>query len=253
VNAVQADYDYPTSQFQFVSVSGTKSDFAVEAQTLGTNGQIRIARGVSGGSAGITGDHIVATVTLKVIGTGTGALTPATSAAVVTADSNTNILSNQTGGSYTLTAGSGGTGSTPLPTPVPTPAPSAPVPVSITGSDDPIPVSDTIELSSPSLSAGDDTTFAVDGKEVSGNTVDTTQLSDGNHTVTATQTGDGGDGGDGAQVKQEIAVHNQPTAPGPFSGVLAAAKPALPFVGLTLLIGLLGWAGFSFIRRSRSL
>ncbi len=242
VNAVQANYDYSTSDFQYVSISAANSDFAVEAQTSGDNGQIRIARGVTGGSAPLTGDHIVATVTLKAVTSGTAALTAASGSAIVSSDTNSNILSSQTGGSYTLT---GGTGSSTSTTPAPTPKPSSPTPVSITGGSEPIPVSDTIQLSSPSLSSSAATTYTLDGQSVSGDTVDTSDLSDGDHTITATQTVNGKT----TEVKQTISVHNKSAGSNPFTVVLGAAKPALPYIVVVVIVILLATAGFVFIRR----
>jgi hypothetical protein len=233
---VQANYDYNTAQFQFISVDANKSDFGLQAEGSGTGGHIKIARGVNAGSAAISGDRIVATVTLHAIATGTAAVTPAAGSAVVSSATNKDILTAKTGGSYTLTGGAAGGTTTPAPTPTP-------ASVSITGSKTPIPVKSTIQIASPALSSTNGTTYQVDGKTAT-STIDTTQLADGNHTITATS-------GD-QTVKQSISVENHGTPSSPFSAVLAAAKPAAPYAGLTVLVLLLGWVGYVIFRHSQA-
>jgi hypothetical protein len=253
VNAVQANFDYDTTQWDFVSIGADKSAFGLQAQASGAGGHILIARGVNGGSAALTGSHNVATVTLRAKGTGSAAVTVAAGSAVVSSDTNANILTTKTGGTYTL-SGSGsptptpvsGGGSTPTPNPTPAPTP-APVPVSVTGSKTPVPVKGTITVETPALPDNGNTTVAVDGKTQDTPVIDTTQLTDGNHTVTATSTNSDGTK---SSTSQKITVENksQPTS---FAAVLSAAKPALPFAAAAAALLIIGIVGTAFYRHAQ--
>ena len=118
VNAVQADLSYPGSKLQFVSTSLSGSAFAISAGTSGGNGSVSIALG---STTARTGDQLIAKVTFKVLAGGTsGAVSFAGSSAVLSANTNTNIVSTKTGASFSLVKP---TTSTPTPTPKPTPKP----------------------------------------------------------------------------------------------------------------------------------
>lgn len=45
VNAVQANLSYPTDMFDFVSIDTSNSAFSLDAQSLGNDGKVAIARG----------------------------------------------------------------------------------------------------------------------------------------------------------------------------------------------------------------
>ena len=95
VNAVQANVTYPTTLFDFVSIDSSTSAFGVEAQSTGANGQITIARGVSGGSPALSGDKLVARVTLRSKTTGgAGNVTFLTGTALVSSTTNQNLLAS---------------------------------------------------------------------------------------------------------------------------------------------------------------
>jgi chitinase len=107
VNAVQANFSYPASLVDFVSISGTGSAFTTEAQATGGTGQVNIARGIIGS---VTGDQLVATVNFKAKTTGGIAnMAFTTGTALVNSSTNQNLLSSLAvtgGGSYTIdTAG----------------------------------------------------------------------------------------------------------------------------------------------------
>lgn len=102
INAVQADFSYPTDKFEFESISGATSAFGLAAQDSGDSGHIVIIRAVTPGSAGLTGDQIVATVKLKATVTGQAGVTPAGGSELLTATGATNVLASVTGGSYAL-------------------------------------------------------------------------------------------------------------------------------------------------------
>jgi len=114
VNAVQANLSYPASQLQFLSISSS-SAFSVVAQNTGGSGSVQIGRGAL---PSVTGNQLVATVQFKaLVGSGTAAVSFAGGSQVVSANSNTNIMTASPGGSYGLTAPA------PSPTPTPSPAP----------------------------------------------------------------------------------------------------------------------------------
>jgi len=119
-NAVQADFSYPTSRLQFVSIDGTGSAYDIDASSSGGNGTVSIARGKIGT---VTGTALIATVRFTVQGTaGSAALSFLGSSAVVRSTDNANVLGSTVGATYTVAVPA-----TPTPTPVPTstPAPTA--------------------------------------------------------------------------------------------------------------------------------
>jgi hypothetical protein len=101
VNAVQANFSYPTSLVTCTSIDASASVFGIEAQATCSAGQVTIGRGISGGSAPLTGDQLVATVNFTVGVTGGSAVMAFTSGtALVSASTNQDIL-----GSLAATAG----------------------------------------------------------------------------------------------------------------------------------------------------
>jgi chitodextrinase len=111
VNAVQANFSYPTSLLTFVSIDGTGSAFGTAAQGTGSAGQVSIARGTScaTGCTTLTGDQLVATVTFTATSAnGAAALAFTSGTALVEAASpNADILgglANTAGGTYTVDA-----------------------------------------------------------------------------------------------------------------------------------------------------
>lgn len=93
VNAVQANFTYPANLVDFVSISGSGSAFSTEAETSGTNGTVKIARGICGGCAAVTGDQLVATVTFRTkTTTGTANMAFVTGTALLSSSTNQTIL-----------------------------------------------------------------------------------------------------------------------------------------------------------------
>lgn len=94
--------------------------------------------------------------------------------------------------------------SNPKPTPAPTPAPSptiepvTTITIGATPKDEPIPVSGDVVIQ-PSV-AGVQFEVLVDGKEINGNTIETSKLTNGKHTVTVKE--------NGVAKSQDIAVNN---------------------------------------------
>jgi hypothetical protein len=114
VNAVQADFTYPTSRLQFASIDATGSAFDVAASGTGGGGSVSIARGKIGT---VTGTALVATVRFTVLSSaGSAALAFQGSSAVVRSSDNTNVLGSTPGATYTVVV------PTPVP-PTPTPTP----------------------------------------------------------------------------------------------------------------------------------
>lgn len=102
-NAVQADLNYDQSKLQFISIDSSSSAYDLGASSTGGGGTVKIARAKSGG--GLTGSKLVSFVNFKAIsGSGTTAVTFASSSAVVRQSDAENIWNQDTtGGTYTLT------------------------------------------------------------------------------------------------------------------------------------------------------
>lgn len=91
VNAVQANFSYPTSMLNYTGVTNS-SGFTVEAQSSASGGVIRIARGAT---TPVSGNQLVATVHFSIIAGGTANLTFGTttgSAVVRSTDNNAETL-----------------------------------------------------------------------------------------------------------------------------------------------------------------
>lgn len=102
VNAVQANFSYPSDKLTFVSSDGSGSGFTTEAQNVGGNGTVTLARGIIGS---LTGDQLIAKVTFKVNTTGTANLSFINGSALISASTNQNIISSLSAdgtGVYTL-------------------------------------------------------------------------------------------------------------------------------------------------------
>lgn len=103
VNAVQANFTYPSNLVDFISIDATGSAFTTEAESNGGSGQVSIARGIIGS---LTGDQLVATVNFKTKATsGAAAMTFVSGTALVSSSANQDILgslSATTGGTYTV-------------------------------------------------------------------------------------------------------------------------------------------------------
>jgi hypothetical protein len=108
VNAVQANFSYPTSLLAFVSIDGTGSAFGTAAQGTGSAGQVSIARGTScsSGCTSVTGDQLVAIVTFQANTTnGAATLAFTSGTALIESTNNTDLLgglANTVGGTYTV-------------------------------------------------------------------------------------------------------------------------------------------------------
>jgi hypothetical protein len=91
-------------------------------------------------------------------------------------------------------------------------------------------VSGTIKLTAPAVTATDDVSYKVDDKAVETDQLDTTDLDNGTHTITATATDDSGKT---TEVKQKVTVTNKATF---FQSLVAGAKTNAPYAGLAVLI-----------------
>jgi hypothetical protein len=108
VNAVQANFSYPSTLLTCSSIDVSASAFTVQAQSTCGSGQVTLARGVSGGSAALTGDQLVATINFTAGPTGGSATMAFTSGtALVSATTNQDILGSlaaTAGGTYVIDA-----------------------------------------------------------------------------------------------------------------------------------------------------
>jgi hypothetical protein len=103
VNAVQANFTYPTSLLTFTSIDATTSAFGIQAENTGSAGTVKIGRGTT---TPVTGDQLVARVTFQASATG-GAATMAfiSGTSLVSSSTNTDILGSLAatgGGTYTI-------------------------------------------------------------------------------------------------------------------------------------------------------
>ncbi len=241
VNAVQANVTYDASRLEYVSTTDTGADFGLSAVTNASAGQIMITRATAGGTPALTGNKLVTKVTFKALTTPGATTVEFASTSNLVSVTATDILNSRQTSTITVT---GGTSATVTPTPKPgttaapviTPTPK-PVVTSVTGSTKKLPVTGSISLNAPAVGANP--TFTVDGKAVS-NTVDTTELSNGTHTVTASVT-DGA--GNTNKVTQQITVSNKTTF---WKNLVAGLKDYGPWIGIgaILLMGAIAAAVF---------
>lgn len=116
VNAVQANFTYPTSSLTFTSIASS-SAFNIAAQSTGGSGVVKIGRGAT---PAVSGKQLVATVYFSVVGTsGSFSLNfdQTTSKVVRSTDNQSESLTYQ-GATYTISAPA-----SPPPSPSPSPSP----------------------------------------------------------------------------------------------------------------------------------
>jgi hypothetical protein len=103
VNAVQANFTYPTSLLTFVSLDTTTSAFSIQAENSAASGQVKLGRGTT---TAVTGDQLVGKVTFQAGATGGAAnLAFNSGTALVNSTTNQDILGSlaATGGAtYTI-------------------------------------------------------------------------------------------------------------------------------------------------------
>lgn len=92
VNAVQADFTYPTDKLTFTSIDATGSAFDVDASSSGGSGAVSVARG---STTPKTGDLLVATINFNVTTTGTITLALQNSSVLVRSSDSTDILTTK--------------------------------------------------------------------------------------------------------------------------------------------------------------
>jgi chitodextrinase len=204
VNAVQANFSYPTNLLTLVGIDSTNSAFPTEAEASGSAGQVKLARGIT---TSLIGDQLIATVTFQPTGNGGSAnLAFVTDTALVESTNNQDIL-----GSLSATAGSTFVIDTTPPT-VSLTAPSAGTTIAL-GS------STTISSSaSDSQSGVSKVEIYIDGSLKSTLTAspynyswDTTGLSLGAHTIQAKATDGFSNTGSSTMVTVNIADQGTPT------------------------------------------
>lgn len=164
VNAVQANLSYPASLLDFVSISGAGSAFEIQAESSGGNGQIRIGRGTV---QPVSGDALVATITLKGKASGTATVSFNGDSAVVRSSDSANILSSTQSGTYTVQ-----TPPNPPPPPPPPPPGSPPPPPPSPGAPPPSPAAPN---NSPGASPGSPPVSPSGAESGSGSGLNTTQ------------------------------------------------------------------------------
>jgi hypothetical protein len=101
VNAVQADFTYPTSLLTFSSIDLTGSAFDITAQQSGSSGTVNIGLGAS---TPVSGDLQVANITFNVASGGTADLPFLGTSALTDSTSSTDVLGTLTTGHFTSTS-----------------------------------------------------------------------------------------------------------------------------------------------------
>lgn len=116
INAVQANFTYPSGQVEFVGINATDSSFKTEAPSFGGGGNVSIARGQIGG---VKGDALLATVTFKALaGSGSAKMEFSAGTEAMRDSNNTNALSGTTGATCSFKAAvTGGAAPTAKPSP----------------------------------------------------------------------------------------------------------------------------------------
>jgi hypothetical protein len=101
VNAVQANLSYDPTQLQLTTIDTSASPFAIAAETVGSGGVIRIARG---SSTTLQGQQAVARITFKpLVSSGKTSLKFTSGSQLVDATSNLNIMTQTLAGAYRFT------------------------------------------------------------------------------------------------------------------------------------------------------
>jgi hypothetical protein len=103
VNAVQANFSYPTTLLTFVSIDTTGTAFSVQAENTGGSGLVKLGRGTT---TPVTGDQLIGKVTFQAGATGGAAnLAFVSGTALVNATTNQDMLGSLAatgGGTYTI-------------------------------------------------------------------------------------------------------------------------------------------------------
>ncbi len=102
VNFAQANLAFDATKLQYVSVSDTGTSFPLVASNQAGTGTLEIARATNGGTAPISGDALVTTVTFKALTSGPATVSLATGSVLISSSDNTNILSVKTNANLTL-------------------------------------------------------------------------------------------------------------------------------------------------------
>jgi hypothetical protein len=99
INAVTANFTYPTDKLSVVSISGNSTNFPTVAEETYSSGTVFESRGTSGS---VSTTVQVATITFRALQTGTATLTFTNDAAVTRVSDSTNILGTKTGATITI-------------------------------------------------------------------------------------------------------------------------------------------------------
>jgi hypothetical protein len=104
VNAVQANFSYPTDKLQFLSVNTSGSALTIFAEKTAAGGVVRIAGGTP--SPGFSGNKFIASVSFRVLqDTGAVALAFTGETAAYRDSDNANVIGAKGGATYTLGQG----------------------------------------------------------------------------------------------------------------------------------------------------
>jgi hypothetical protein len=102
VNAVQANLTYPLDKLNFVNIDSNNSAFGVEAEKVGGNGSVHVARG---STTPLSGKLLVATVNFTPLQSRSKSslnINFTTDSVLLSTTTNTDVLAAKYGGSYSL-------------------------------------------------------------------------------------------------------------------------------------------------------
>jgi hypothetical protein len=97
VNAVEADFTYPTSMLTYSSIDTSSSSFDINASSTGGSGSVAIGLG---STTGVNGDLLVANITFNVVAVGTADLTFQNSSVLLASSNNANTLGTLSNASF---------------------------------------------------------------------------------------------------------------------------------------------------------
>lgn len=99
VNAVQANFSYPTAQLEFIAIDTAGTAFDVGAPSTGGNGSVKIARGAL---KAVNGNVLVASIVFHALSAGNAKIAGATGSAVPRAGDAHDTLGATTGATFKI-------------------------------------------------------------------------------------------------------------------------------------------------------
>jgi hypothetical protein len=99
INAVQANFSYPTAQLEFISIDTAGTAFDVGAPSTGGNGSVKIARG---SLKAVNGNVLVASIVFRTLSAGTAKIEGASGSAAPRDGDAHDTLGTTSGATFTI-------------------------------------------------------------------------------------------------------------------------------------------------------